>query len=330
MKTSNRLVDVADAVKLIENKKTLVIAGEEDVLKQLPKGNWIGGTIPYFMDTNGGCFSKSKVFVTDLTGLIAEFKIEAYNSEELPSFINNQYKNGFTYVLIPAFSEIHTRYSIDVYSIADLYNQPIFGWITGIDLNDFGKKSPKVFNGNTLETIDNKAIMLHASLPDNKYAKLEIINLFNQGNGDTITFPETGFQSSDCIINGKKENLAKYISTRNIDTRLPLVADYSGASINISIQNIDKTKNTVDYYAPAQSGVEYKFAHPISNYIAEFTKSLPSDESGIVTSCNCILNYLYSELEGKKTGNIAGPITFGEIAYVLVNQTLVYLSIENR
>ena len=50
---------------------------------------------------------------------------------------------------------------------------------------------------------------------------------------------------------------------------------------------------------------------------------------GVVFSCNCILNYLYSELEGKKTGSFVGPITFGEVAYQLLNQTLVYLKIED-
>lgn len=44
-------------------------------------------------------------------------------------------------------------------------------------------------------------------------------------------------------------------------------------------------------------------------------------------ACNCILNYLYSELEGKKVPTMLGPMTFGEIAYQLLNQTLVYLTI---
>jgi hypothetical protein len=42
------------------------------------------------------------------------------------------------------------------------------------------------------------------------------------------------------------------------------------------------------------------------------------------------LNYLYANLEGKKTGHIVGPMTFGEIAYMLLNQTLVYLTFENK
>ncbi|MGV8838548.1 DUF6976 family protein [Cellvibrio sp.] len=32
-------------------------------------------------------------------------------------------------------------------------------------------------------------------------------------------------------------------------------------------------------------------------------------------------------MEGKKTRDLTGPITFGEVAYQLLNQTLVYLSI---
>ena len=47
-------------------------------------------------------------------------------------------------------------------------------------------------------------------------------------------------------------------------------------------------------------------------------------------SCNCILNYLYGELEGKKIDNISGPITFGEIGYQLLNQTLTFLYIEDK
>ncbi len=38
-----------------------------------------------------------------------------------------------------------------------------------------------------------------------------------------------------------------------------------------------------------------------------------------------MLNYVYGKLEGRHTGKLTGPITFGEIAYQLLNQTLVYL-----
>lgn len=38
---------------------------------------------------------------------------------------------------------------------------------------------------------------------------------------------------------------------------------------------------------------------------------------------------MYGELEGKKLEAFAGPVTFGEIAYQLVNQTLVYVTVED-
>jgi hypothetical protein len=67
----------------------------------------------------------------------------------------------------------------------------------------------------------------------------------------------------------------------------------------------------------------------VADYVSAFESRLKTLAPGnIVFSCNCILNYLYSQLEGRRTGGIVGPITFGEIAYQLLNQTLVYLEIE--
>jgi hypothetical protein len=43
-----------------------------------------------------------------------------------------------------------------------------------------------------------------------------------------------------------------------------------------------------------------------------------------------VLNYLHGSLEGRRTGALQGPMTFGEIAYQLLNQTLVQINIEQR
>jgi len=39
--------------KIIEGKR-LLLAGDERLLLQLPAGDWIAGTIPYFMTEEGG------------------------------------------------------------------------------------------------------------------------------------------------------------------------------------------------------------------------------------------------------------------------------------
>ena len=56
--------------------------------------------------------------------------------------------------------------------------------------------------------------------------------------------------------------------------------------------------------------------------------SLSDNVTGADYSCNCILNYLYGEMEGKSVSGFTGPMTFGEIAYMLLNQTLVRLELQ--
>ena len=59
MNTLEQLLLTPDATAdMIRSGATLAIAGDEDVLAALPNGNWIGGTIPYFMGQNGGITSR--------------------------------------------------------------------------------------------------------------------------------------------------------------------------------------------------------------------------------------------------------------------------------
>ncbi len=74
-------------------------------------------------------------------------------------------------------------------------------------------------------------------------------------------------------------------------------------------------------------GMEYRQAAPIGDYRDAFTRRVNSLRISPVFSCNCLFNYLYGHLEGKQHIPIGGPATFGEIAYVLLNQTMVYLTV---
>jgi hypothetical protein len=141
-------------------------------------------------------------------------------------------------------------------------------------------------------------------------------------------FETDGYHTKNILVNGQLQNIVSYLEQNNIDTRLPLVADYNGAHINISFNKIDKKNGTVSFYAPFFQGEAYKLAAPIADYVQEFCARIEANNTAVpIFACNCILNYVYSELEGKTTGPISGPITFGEIAYQLLNQTLVQLHI---
>ena len=141
-----------------------------------------------------------------------------------------------------------------------------------------------------------------------------------------ITFRENELSVRKCVVNGHEVNLAEYIRKHRIDTNLPLVADYNGVYINTSIRSVEEER--VELYAPVFRNIEYRFATAISDYVDEFKKKV--DSSGAVApvlSCNCILNYQYGGLEGRKIPPFTGPVTFGEVAYQLLNQTLVYVEI---
>ena len=52
---------IDEVIYLIKQDKRLLLAGDEELLKKLPEGNWIGGSIPYFMAENGGMLSKDDI-----------------------------------------------------------------------------------------------------------------------------------------------------------------------------------------------------------------------------------------------------------------------------
>ncbi len=326
------LLDISAAAQLITAGKMLLIAGEENLLTQLPKGRWIGGSTPYFITPGiGGIQSQDKVFVTDISEMVDKCRIHTYSATTLGSIYTDAGSNGFSIIIIPFASKVHATFSVNAPNYKDFGSQPLVGWISGVHLNELAIKKPIVVNGETGEILIDQAIVMHADLVAGKTVDVGIINLFEQGDGDTLSFEKDGFESTDVNVNGIKENFYGYLTKNAIDTKLPLVADYYGTMVNISVQNLNPGK-PVKLYAPVFSGIRYKIAKPVDCYPEEFSKHLAASdlqEQKILFSCNCILNYLYSDLEGNKTEQFVGPVTFGEIAYQLLNQTLVYLQLND-
>jgi hypothetical protein len=324
------LKNISEITNMILSGERLFIAGDESILNRLPKGNWIGGTIPYFMDKDGGKIERSMAQVIPVPEEVADIKIVFYDEDQLPTIPSEAYENGFSFIIIPGMSAVHLKYAMNAPDYEGMFIKNILGWISGVHLDDFGKITPKVFNGNIGEGTDQKAVVMHCKVKEGKLPVIGTLNLFEQGDGDTVNFENTSFSVKECIVEGKKINFAEYLMQKNIDTRLPLVANYSGAMVNVSFQSIDKQTGEVLLYAPVFPGVDYKIAKPVNDYVKEFNQIIFKNKISPVLSCNCILNFLYAELEGKKTEGVIGPITFGEIAYQLLNQTLVYLEIQNN
>lgn len=318
-----------DVIAMITAGKKLILAGDEKTLHGLPSGSWIAGTIPYFMTEQGGVFTQEQIYVTELPDYVLSADVKIYDETTIHNVYNEAPQHGFSVIIIPASCGTHFSFALNAPSFPGFATRPLIGWIAGTALNE-QINTPKVFDGTRGEVLSNGAVVLHVGLPADKLVEIDIVNIFEQGNGDTIVFLEDGFSATEALINGEKKNFADYLSENHIDTKLPLVADLHGAMINTSFKSLGFANRRVNFYAPVFAGYRYKVAKPIGDYVADFLTQVPEGIGDkLYFACNCILNYQYANLEGKKMGNFTGPITFGEIAYQLLNQTMAYLTIEN-
>lgn len=325
------LQSVNEVQQMILEGQSLILAGSEEALSQLPKGNWIGGSIPYFMDLQGGLCDERRIFVTKLPSAAIGSKISEYSAEELPQLYKDAPENGFSFLLLPYGVPVHQSFAQNAPSFDGFLFKPVVGWVAGVALTKIGEQHPCVFDGSKGEHSYDKAVVMHVSLPEKLFADIDIVNIFRPGSAHSISFPASGFGATECLIDGKPENLARYITEHKIDTRLPLIANYSGSLINVSLKQIDTANGTVDFYAPVFQGITYHFAAPVEDYSKAFLNAAAAaegEEGTSLFSCNCILNYVHGGLEGKKTG-FYGPVTFGEIAHQLLNQTRVQLRIHD-
>lgn len=323
----NEFLTVAEASARIAKGHIMVVAGDEALLAQLPRGKWIGGTTVYFITENGGEERRDKLFCATFP-MGTDARPRLVGKDALSGISDGYATHGFSLILVPAFSEAHSEFALHGASFPGLFEQPLFGWVTGVGLDEIGKRKPKVFIGADGSAHDDGVALLHVELPQDMSADLDILNIFERGGDQSpaIVFETSGFTVTEALVGGQRVNLAAYITRNALDTKLPLVANYAGALINVSIQAVDAEKGEVTLYAPVLAGVEYRQAQGLANYAETFSDKAGDAGAGQF-SCNCILNYLYGDMTGKRTGAFTGPVTFGEIAYVLLNQTLVRMEI---
>ncbi|HVX64989.1 MAG TPA: hypothetical protein VHA11_00230 [Bryobacteraceae bacterium] len=320
------LQSVDEARQRIATGEPLLLAGSDWALSQLPRGEWVGGTIPYFMDVQGGICSETLVFVDRVPACAAEIEIRQYTAAGIfPGICADAPANGYSFLLIPGGSAVHAVYAQGAPGQEGVLATPVAGWVSGVHVSRVGLERPKVFNGRTGESSSEWAVVMHVALPSGKMACLDVVNVFKPGQGDVIRFPASGFSAIDCTINGRPASFPRYLLEAKPDPCVPLTAWHNGAVINVGLQGFDEITGAIHFYAPVFAGTEYRFAEPVPDYVAAFDAAMESHRAPAVFSCNCILNYLYAKLEGKRTGAITGPITYGEIAGRLLNQTLVRL-----
>ena len=327
------LVTLDETIARIASGRPLLLAGDERMLRQLPPGAWIGGTIPYFMSERGGTFSQELIFVTEFPDDITTARIATYDDASLASIYRDIPDNGFGAIILPGSSAILARFAIEAATYPGFGVRPLIGWVSGVNLSEVGAVAPKVFDGRTQLFFENACVVMHIGLPASRKAEIGIVNPFHPQRGDVFEFPEQGFQVDQVLVNGQPASFSAYLVDNQVDLQLPLVTEQAGTTINVGFETVSADTGKVSFLAPVFPGRTYHLARPIADYVASFEDEVMTAglETGpVVVSCNCILNYLYSGLEGRHTEQFVGPITFGEVAHQLLNQTMVFLSVSNR
>jgi hypothetical protein len=260
----NEVLSVAETAERIRAGDVMVIAGAEGLLAELPAGRWIGGTSVYFVTETGGVVERGKLFCTTFVQAQAA-RSRHLGTAELQTIAEGYAPHGFTMIMIPAFSDSHTEFAMKGQSYPGLFDQPLLGWITGVHLDEVGKLRPKVFDGATATGHDEGAVLLHVELAADARVDLDILNIFAQGDAPeaSFVFDDDGFSATTATVEGRKVRLADYIAEKQLDIKLPLVANYAGALVNVSIQSVDRLSGEVRFYAPVKAGVEYRMARAL-------------------------------------------------------------------
>lgn len=325
----NRLLSFAETSKLIHDKRTLVVFGNERLLEQLPIGSWIGGGVPDIYASNDiRKISAEKLVVTDLSDLAIRSSLKCYDGHTIGSIGGDTFDNGFTFLLIPGFSDIHKTYYRTM--LAASVARPIIGIVAGYSNNTFPSKVPQVYFGSEGRAPLNQAVAIHAKLPPSKVARFGALNIFEPKAGPVIEVFEDTFKVTHCLVDGKERNLCEYLRETRMDLRFPLTFLHQGNVMNVSFGGeIDQGKS-VWFYSPLLRGIKYFPAKTFENYpyaLRQYIREVLRTESSVFFNCNGYLNFVHGELERGLAGLI-GPATLGEVSFQIHNQVFSYMMID--
>jgi hypothetical protein len=308
---------------MIRSGNHLLLAGDDKLLSLLPAGNWIGGSTPLFiLHPENRVTSYDKIFVSQLPEFVTKTEIREYDETNIQNIFNDGPQNGFTVLIMPFASPVAAEYAINATNYENFATHPVCGWVSGQPLEVIMTEKSYTASGIVPCISSEKAVAMHVMLPENKYAEVHIFNPYKQGSGDSIRFDESSMTQTDAFINGEKRNFAGYLREIGYDMLMPLVANYSGAMINVVICGIGESETQTS--APVFKHVDYRLAM-IDDAITEPT--LVSDR--IIFSATCIGNFIQPDICAQYLKKMNGPVVYGEIAYQQVGQTTVYVTVDD-
>lgn len=236
-------------------------------------------------------------------------------------------EDGFCIVIMPYGSLVHHCFAKEAPSYPGIYAKAVSGWVSGVAGNVFGER-PQVFFGPNARCIEDEAVVMHVGLAPGWRADVEIVNVFEPGDGPAITFPSEGFTATHANVGGRTMLFSEYLRSIGTDGMSPLVADYCGIRVNVSFRSIDEGQ--VHFFAPVFRNVEYRMAAPIPNIRETIRDSMPKGPFISAFNCLCMGNFRLGMMDGLVDDVPEGPVAFGEISHIVLNQSFTCLRILPR
>ena len=241
-------------------------------------------------------------------------------------------------MILPFGKGMDLEYASNCINYPNFGNRVVCGWRAVLtNYSEFERNDESlVFLGTSGERFTDKGVAMHVKLPEGKYAELHVFNPYKPENDDIIVFEEDGQQSQTALINGVKQNLRQYLIENGVNSMVgntvvsqkSLSGDYGGMSINIVILPDMEEDIRIDDVMQLGASVVKDIPFRLSSLNMENNESLKKkmNDDPIVFSFACINNSPYPELFAKYVTQTNGPLVFGEIAYFMMNNGIVYVT----
>jgi hypothetical protein len=326
----NKLYTKEQVVEFIRQGRIMHLCGNEQLLKDLPKGNWVAGTSPYFMDEVGKVCD-SKIYVDDFSFIAEECEVITLDETNIAEIAKrNKYDNGFIFIILPIDSKVYFTFANSSLEYESIYDNPVVGYVSSVHVEDYGKLQPKVAAGCSGGTLyDNKAAVMYVKVSDRLRVRTEIINLDTiDDTTPSLKFPKSGFVQSDCLIDGKPGNIASYLEAvkGRIGHYPQLITSQNGALVNRDIKSVNVETGEAEFFSPAYDSDVYYLVKTNNDYFATFNRRL-GRKTDVIACLSCTSYFLEGDFEYRHI-DFNGVYTFGEIAYQLLNKTIVTLEVD--
>ena len=326
------LFSVDEVAAMIQKGDSLLLAGNSDLLKTLPKGKWIAGITSQFIEKGKELvFTSEKIFVHNVTDIAADIKLKVYDASSICNIYDDAFENGFSVLIMPFHCHVKTEYALNCMNYSNFASRSVCGWISITPTYTGDSKDVSlVFSGESGLSYDNAGVVMHIALPPDKYSEIHTFNPFVYEDGDVLVFEESGQQVENVLVNGVKQNFRQYLIDKQIGRSLAdcnvLAGDYEGVIINATISpefEFDR-KKYISFGNPVFKGIMYRFTK--LNHDRAYNKMNQIDDE-IVFSFSCITNHEVPNVFLKYLTHTNGPFVYGEIAYFLLNHSTVYVTV---